>query len=163
MIAYLKKFPSRGIHFLVSAFNLHSDSRSHSGFLFTFGNDTNVIFSKSVKQREISCSSTEAELIALFEACRHLEWFLRLYNELDVNPVVTIYQDNKAVLSMIQSSFLQSNRSRFMNLKFNFIKEFLANHKLTITYLPTALMKADLLTKPVVGSLFQSLVNSILD
>ncbi len=108
--------------------------------LFTFESKSSVIFMNSLKQKCISCSSTESELIARFDALSHS--IVYSFPTKIVRQIV-IYQDNKAAMDMLRSSFLQTVRSRFMHLKFNYVKTFLESLKINVTYLPTNAMLAE--------------------
>ena len=55
-----------------TSFGIHNDGKSHTGIEMAIGKDP--IFVRSSKQRCVSLSSTEAELIALTEAITYLEW-----------------------------------------------------------------------------------------
>ena len=58
---------------------------------------------------------------------------------------------------MIKSDGPFSLRTRHLNIKFFFVKQFVDNHDIIIRYCRTDAMVADLLTKPLIGKTFRKL------
>jgi len=75
------------------------DRKSNSGYLFKFNGGT--ISWVCRKQSCVALSSTEAEYIALAEACQEAVWLRNLledFNEKQEQPTI-IFEDNKAALN----------------------------------------------------------------
>jgi hypothetical protein len=70
---------SMDIHaFFDAGWSVHPDAKSQSGMYFTLGYFGVPIFWKSIKQKMVGRSSTEAELICLFDGIDHLLWMKRV-------------------------------------------------------------------------------------
>ena len=88
----------------------HADLKGHSGIMITIGHYGFPILCKSTKQKVVTRSSTEAELVCLFSGMDIL--------------ALPVYQDNTSTITMayMGKGSAQSN-SKFMDLKYFFIKE----------------------------------------
>lgn len=98
------------------------DRKSNSGYVFkVYGG---VISWCCRKQSCVALSSTEAEFIALAEACQEAIWITRLLSDLDVNigGSFTLYEDNQSCLKMIDNEKF-SNRTKHIDTKYQFIKD----------------------------------------
>jgi hypothetical protein len=119
---------------------------------------------RSSKQKIVSKSSTEAELISLSDGCSQIIWsrdFL-IGQGYDVSAA-TIYQDNMSTISMVKAGKPTSDRSRHINVRYFFIKDRVDSGEIAIQYLPTDEMTADILTKPLVGEKFRKLKAKLLN
>jgi len=63
-----------------ASYGLHTDGRGHSGLVATVGGDP--IFHRSIKQKSVALSSTEAEIIAMSDASTYSHWLTVLFDEL---------------------------------------------------------------------------------
>jgi len=144
------------IGFVDAAYGVHHDYRSHTGAMISLG--TGPVFVKSSKQKINSKSSTEAELVGLSDSASQVIWtrdFLAAQGyELQS---AEIFQDNKSTISMIEKGRSTSEKSRHINIRFFFLKDRISAKEIKITYLPTEMMVADILTKPLQGRLFLEL------
>ena len=61
-----------------ASFATHADAKSHTGCVISFGPTGGPIYCKSVKQKLVSRSSTEAELIALHDMIPQILWIQQL-------------------------------------------------------------------------------------
>ena len=110
-------------------------------------------------------SSTESELIGLDEALLHLLWFRQIMDLLGYpqNPAYA-FQDNKSTIFVCQTGHSKSaGRFKHMAIRYYFIKSLIEDGKVSLKYVPTEQMIADILTKPLVGQLFQTLRSKILN
>lgn len=131
------------------------DRKSNSGFVFkVFGG---VVSWCCRKQTCVALSSTEAELVALAEACQEAIWMQRLLRDLNEKVSSTlIYEVNQSCLKLITNNKF-SNRTKHMDTEFHFIKECVENNTFTLKYCPTEDMLADLLTKPLTATRIKTL------
>lgn len=131
------------------------DRKSNSGYVFkVYGG---VVSWCCRKQSCVALSSTEAEFVALAEACQEAIWIQRLLQDLKVNlSTTTLYEDNQSCLKLITNQKF-SNRTKHMDTKFHFIKECINNNTFILEYCPTDDMLADMLTKPLPTSRLRSL------
>jgi hypothetical protein len=147
--------------FADSSFGVHPDAKSHTGILLSLGQG--AILCKSVKQKIVTKSSTEAELVALSDSSS-LAMFQMLFMQslgFECKPV-TMYQDNMSTIKMAQNGYSNSDRTKHIKIRFFFIKQFLDSGEFEIEHCPTDLMLADLLTKPLQGVKFVNLRDKVL-
>lgn len=139
---------------------VHDDRTSRTGVVITLAGA--VIGAWSGKQKLVSKSSTEAEIIALTDGMSHVLWVsLWLQGQgFDVKPVV-IYQDNESVLALMKAGKKPSQRTKHMDIKYFFAKNRVEIGDITVKHMPTELMLADIMTKPLVGELFRKLANKM--
>jgi hypothetical protein len=141
--------------YIDASYGVHESSgKSHTGCAIVLGLG-GPVFAKSTKQKIVSKSSTEAELIALSDTASQAI-FLRNFVEAqgyDVGPAV-LYQDNMSTMALIKRGGPASERSRHINIRHFWVAERVEAGEVRIEYLPTGDMVANLLTKPVQGAQF---------
>lgn len=121
------------------------DRKSYTGFCFVMSGS--AISWQSRKQRVTALSSTEAEYVALAEACREAIYLRELLYELTGSLVkINLKCDNQSALKMATNHQCH-NRSKHIDVKHHFVRETVKSEKVEISYLPTNEMPADLLTK----------------
>lgn len=122
--------------------------KSNSGYVFFFNGG--VIGWACRKQGCVSLSSTEAEFIALSDACQEIAWLRRLLSDIhiDCKEPTLLYEDNQSCLKLIKEEKF-SNRTKHIDTKFHFVKDYMDKGVVKCEYCPTGLMVADLLTKPL--------------
>ena len=119
---------------------------------------------KSSKQRIVSMSSTESELISLSDGINYLIGLKNFIKELKIKiNDINIYQDNQSTIQLVNNEFPKSQRTKHINIKYFGIKEKLNNNNLTLQYKKTTEMIADIVTKPVQGNMFKQLSNKLLN
>ena len=125
------------------------DSRkSTSGSVFIFSGG--AISWSSKKQPIVVQSTVEAEFVALSFAVREAIWLRQLCFDTDVSigEAVTIGVDNQGCIAISEQDRL-SERSKHIDLKFHFVKDHVKEGTIVLEYIPTDLMAADILTKPL--------------
>jgi hypothetical protein len=133
-----------------AAYGVHTDAKSHSGIYITLG--LGPILWKSIKQKCVTRSSCEAELVALSELASLAIWvrdILRECGELDVRTPVRIMEDNKAAIDLVTNGASTSDRSRHVHIRNCFVAQFVASGVFEISHCPTEYMIADIFTKPL--------------
>lgn len=142
--------------FIDAAYGVHSDSgKSHTGCVIVLG-DGGPIYAKSCKQKIVTKSSTEAELVGLSDTASqaiHTRRFL-IAQGYEMGPA-TIYQDNKSCMALIKRGGPGSERSRHIDIKFFWLSERVTSGEVVIEHLGTEDMFANILTKPVHGAQFE--------
>jgi hypothetical protein len=141
--------------FIDASFATHHDMKSHTGAMITLGNG--AIRSRSSKQRLVSKSSTESELIGLSDELSQVIWTRNFlieqgYNQLPAN----IHQDNKSTMVIAAKGKSNSPRCRHINIRYYFVKDKIATGDVRLTHTGTNDMIADFFTKPLQGELFRS-------
>ena len=132
---------------------VHDNHRSHSGTIISLGKGP--IYQKSGSQRINTKSSTESEIVALSDNSSQVIWsrdFL-ISQGYQIEPAL-IYQDNTSTMSLVKNGKSNSERTKHISTRFYFIKDRVDNHEIRIEHLRTSEMIADILTKPITGSLF---------
>jgi hypothetical protein len=133
--------------------DIHRDSKGHSGLIVSIGGVP--VFHRSTKQKNVSTSAMQAEIVALFDSLPYISWFRDLLAEMGYHqPGPTpVEQDNKSALTLFDGSgHPDSRKTRHYRNKIAFIKEQVEEGLIIPTYVPTESMKADRLTKPFGGA-----------
>lgn len=151
--------PDRDLSLLIyvdASYGVHWDAKSHTGMSISLGKGP--IFAKSSKQRLVSKSSTEAELIGLSDCATQAIWTRNFLEQqgYKVGPA-TVYQDNMSAMHLAANGRSTSERTRHIHVRYYFIKDRVESGKIEIKYMPAKLMIADILTKPLQGELFREL------
>ena len=139
-----------------AAYGVHADGKSHTGSIITLGKG--AVYVKSSKQKLVSKSSTEAELIALSDSSSQVIWtknFIAAQGHSE-RPA-TVYQDNMSTIAMADKGRSTSERTKHIHVRYFFIKDAVERGEIKIVYKPTGQMVADLLTKPLQGEQFRRL------
>ena len=74
-----------------------------------------------------------------------------------------VYQDNTSTIALAEKGRSTSERTRHVHVRYFFVRDRIQAGEIKISYLPTAEMVADLLTKPLQGELFRKLRNKLLN
>jgi len=132
-----------------SSYASHIDLKSHTGATFhvsTQGAPYDVL---THKQSVTADSSTVSETIGVHYSTKNIIWLRSLLNELGytLDPT-TLYCDNKSTLRIISNSG-SSGRSKHIELRYLVVREYISSGSITMDYLPTDDMLADMFTKPL--------------
>ena len=145
-----------------ASFGVHDDGKGHTGVYATLG--VGPIYCKSSKQKSVTASTTESEIVALCDGLPMALW-IRLFlidQGYDVGPII-IYEDNASVLALIDNGRGESHRTRHYKVKYFLIKEHVDEGRVILQYCRTLYMWADMLTKALQGKLLQSMVNATMN
>ncbi len=148
--------------YIDASYGVHPNGRSHTGSMITLGKG--AVHAKSTKQKLVSKSSTESELVALSDEASQVLWtrnFLELQGY-KMKPA-KIFQDNMSTIALADKGRSTSERTRHINVRYFFTKDKVESGELMIEYLPTEEMIADILTKPLQGALFRRLRDQLLN
>ena len=141
-----------------ASFGCHDNGKSHTGVCVSLGDGP--VFVRSVKQRIVTKSSTEAELVALSDEAGvvfHIEEFLSAQG---YKCVSVIGQDNQSTIAMISEKTKESMRTRHIKVRYFWLRERIKRKEINLLYVPTGKMLADMLTKPMQGNMFRSFLNN---
>lgn len=121
--------------------------RSTTGFVFKYGGGAITWASK--RQGVVTMSTAEAEYTAASAAAREAIWLRGLLHALGVGiDCVPLYSDSQAAIAIAKNPSI-SARTKHIDVRLHFIRERTAARDLELSYVPTAEMLADPLTKPV--------------
>jgi hypothetical protein len=144
-----------------ASFATHMDGKSHSGVIILVGGV--CVFFSSRKQKCVSKSPTEAELIALSDNVGLVELFHEFLGfvlncKVDV-PI--IYQDNTSVISLVTIGG-GVTRTKHLRARMCLVKEVVDEKRMKIKHVLTADMIADGLTKALEGNGFDLFAANVL-
>jgi hypothetical protein len=145
-----------------ASYGVHADGKSHTGVNITLGRG--AVYVRSGKQKIVSKSSTESELIGLSDSLSQAVWtrdFL-LGQGYTMGPAI-VYQDNMSAIALAAKGRSTSDRTRHIHIRYFFVKDRVDSGEVSIEYKPTKLMLADLLTKPLQGDLFRAMRKELLN
>jgi hypothetical protein len=104
------------------------------------GDKGSNIHSRSIKQKCVSRSSTEAELIALQDAVDHSRQITGIMNELGYKTNITAWQDNMSAIKIIESD-RDTERSKHMSIRIASLREQISELGIIIAYLPQSVRR----------------------
>jgi hypothetical protein len=152
--------------YIDASFTMHEDGKSQSGCMTFLGNT--LVHEGCRKQKLITKNSTEVELVALAHYVLEGELikdFLMDLGHLMSDDLVTnvhhVYQDNTSTITIVKTGGGKA-RSKCTRVRQEYIKEHLDTGELDISYVKTADMLADMLTKPLGGELSHNIVKKVL-
>jgi hypothetical protein len=153
------------ICYVDAAYDVHYNSLGHSGCVIYLSNPGGPIYFKSTKQKLVSRSSTEAELNAVYDNLPQCIWLKGLLTEIlnkdDVN--IIIYQDNKSTIELMNKGQYLIGKAKHQILRYNYINQQLKENRISINYIGTEDMIADIYTKPLEGTQFIYLRSKLLN
>ena len=144
-----------------ASYGTHADRKSHTGTVLNLGRA--FICGYSRKQRINTKSSCEAELVGVSDGVNPAIGVMNfMINQGYEARPVTLMQDNKSTIKMIESGKSNSERSRHIDIRFYFVNDRVKNGDVRVEYLRTEEMIADMLTKPIQGQRFRFLRDKIM-
>jgi hypothetical protein len=133
--------------------------RSTRGFLVYLGE--NLMNWKSKRHRSVATSTTCAEVEALYHGVLDSEWIRNFLNELGMRTAVSEwFCDNQAAVAIVNSS-KNVDKVRHELVKIHYIREKINNELVTVEYVPTDEMIADMLTKQLPRNQFKECRNEL--
>jgi hypothetical protein len=125
------------------------------------------------KQRHVTISSTEAELVSLSAGCMDLRWLQHMMKPLVFPDQVvtknsttglktTVYVDNRSCKCIAENSSI-SNRTKHIDIRHFYVRELYAQKLISIVWIPSTDNLADIFTKAITStSLFLKLRGQIM-
>jgi uncharacterized protein YbaR (Trm112 family) len=146
-----------------ASYAVHPDMRGHSGGTMSLGHGS--VYSTSTKQKLVTRSSTECELVGVHDVMPQIEW-TRLFLEAqgcDISDHV-LYQDNMSAMLLEKNGrALSSKRTKHINLRYFYVKDTIDSGQLRVEHSPPEEKLADFFTKPLQGALFRKLRDKIMN
>jgi len=135
------------------------DRKRTSGGCFYVG--TNLVAWMSRKQASISLSTAKAEYIATGSCCTQLLWMKKLLCDYGfTQDTMVIHCDNTSAIN-ISKNPVHHSRTKHINIRHHFIRDLVESREVALMFIPTENQFADILTKPLDGSRFESLRKAI--
>jgi len=155
--------PIQMIFTVDSSYGTHSDLKSHTGYTGQLHHTSGAIISGSTKQTITADSSTAAEYIGAHLACKEIQWMYSFLTEAEGHPPLPaiLFIDNQSTIKMLNNK-CNSGKTKHINLRYNILRELVAEGIIIIKYLPTEHMTSDTLTKALGPSQFNILSDYLL-
>lgn len=100
------------------------------------------------KQRSVALSKNESEYMGLFDASKKAIYLRGFLEELEMRIVepTPIFNDNQGAIKLAGNPVYHA-RSKHIDVRYHFVRESLTNGLISVNYVPTDQMLADILTK----------------
>ena len=136
--------------------------RGHTGATMSMGNGS--IFSGSWKQKMVTRSSTESEVVGVHDVLPQILWTKKFLEDQGLTIKETVlYQDNMSSMLLERNGRQSSTkRTKHMDIRYFYVSDHIRNKTLSLKHCPTEEMLADYFTKPLQGALFARLRNHIM-
>jgi hypothetical protein len=137
------------------------DARSRSGIACIVC--AGVVATKSSWQTLTTLCTPEAELVTMCEALVIALGCKNFYESIGVTvPPIHLMEDNKTAIDYANYGGPIHTRTRYIAVKYYFVKQHIDSGEVIVIYCPTREMLADLMTKSVTGALFVELRDGLL-
>jgi len=142
--------------YIDAGYGVHETGESRSGLVITL-NGTPVLC-KTTRQRIVTKSSTEAELVALSDGLTDVIWCREFIQSAGFElPATRVGEDNTSVLTLLEERKFGTARTKHINVRYFFICDRIASGELVMVYVRTKEQLADILSKALMGQQFQVL------
>ena len=146
--------------YMDASYGVHMDGKSHSGGVILFGGGP--VYVNSRKQKIVTRSSWEAEIVAASDGGTQVLWTVQLLRELGFTAMkALLHQDNKGAIQSMEKGGPSGATTRHINIRYFWIKEQITEGTIKLVWVPTDRMLADGLTKPLQGTKFVEFRNSL--
>jgi hypothetical protein len=129
----------RDVHLLVyvdASYEVHVDGKSHTGVTISLGLGT--VHVRSSKQKIVTKSSTEAELVGLSGSLGQVIWSRDfLVGQAYIMRPADVFQDNLSTMALAAKGRSTSERTRHIHIRYFFVKNRVASGEVCIKYMPT--------------------------
>lgn len=130
------------------------DRKSISGYVIMYKGGT--IAWATRKQQITVTSSTEAEFVSACAMVKELVYLKSFIENLTGKTVkATVYSDNQGAIQLIKNGIF-NRRSKHIKVKFHYVCEVYQEKKIEIKYIPTDQQLADVFTKPLGSTKFET-------
>ena len=145
-----------------ASYAAHDDMKGHTGATLSLGKGG--IYSGLWKQRLVARSSTESELVGVYDVLPQVLWMKQFLEEQGwLNSATVVYQDNTSSILLERNRRSSSTkRTKHTNIRYFYVTEQIQKKAIHVTHCPTEEMIGDFFTKPLQGSLFIKMRNYIM-
>ncbi|XP_054797612.1 secreted RxLR effector protein 161-like [Prosopis cineraria] len=138
------------------------ERRSTSSYTFLLNNG--AICWSSKKQTCIALHSMEAKFVACTAVVQEAMWLKRFIEHLGFGNesinLVLIHCDNTAAITYTKDPKYHS-KTKHVDIKYNFVRDYIAQKVITVQYISMKCMIADPLTKPIAKEIFEKHVRAL--
>ncbi len=138
-----------------ASYAVHEDMKSHTGGAIFLG--IGAFICKSTKQKLVTKSSMEAEVVAASDYLPNTIWWLMFLDAQGhiVNDKI-FNQDNQSAMHLATNGRASARpKSRHIDIRHFFVTGRIKTEKLSLQHCPTDKMLANFFTKPIQGALFR--------
>jgi hypothetical protein len=120
----------------------------------------------STKQRCVATSTTKSEYIALSNTSKQAQWIRALLKELQYTQYlgntleVPIFSDNQGCIALAKDPIAHS-QTKHIDVRYHYIRQLVTFGKVTVKYISTKDMVADILTKPLRYTVFYHFIQGL--
>ncbi|KAG8480197.1 hypothetical protein CXB51_024909 [Gossypium anomalum] len=116
-----------------------------TGYVFTIGGC--AISWKATLQTTVALSTTEAEYMAITEACKEAIWLKGLFSELDEDlQISTVFCDSQSVIFVTKDQMF-NERTKHIDVRYHFVRDIIACGDIVVSKISTHENPADMMTK----------------
>ena len=142
-------------------------SRSHIGYIFTYGNT--VISRRSVKKTMVVTSSNHSEILSMHEAIQECVWLRSMIQHIKKscelssikNKPTVLYEDNVACIAQVKGGYIKGDQTKHISPKFLYTHELHNNGEINVQQIRSSDNLIDLCTKALPTTTFKKLVHQI--
>ena len=117
----------------------------------------NLVIWMSKKQNSISLSTAKAEYIAAGSCCSQLLWMKKFLSDYGITQdTMVVYCDNSSAINIFKNP-IQHSKTKHIEIKYHFIRDLVERKIVALEYIPTKRRNADIFTKPLDRSKFETL------
>ena len=133
-----------------------NDRKSRSGSILFLNNGHALWISR--KQPCTTTSTTESEYVAASLTCKEVVWARRLLHDSGFSQTTPtpLFYDNQSAIRLVQNPEFHK-RTKHIDVVYHLIRKIQAQGEITVSYVPTRLQLADILTKALTPETFQKL------
>ena len=115
----------------------------------------------SKKQNSVSLSTVEAEYIAARSCYSQLLWIKKVLTDYGISQdTMVIYCDNSSAID-ISKNPVQHSKTKHIEIRYHFIRDLVEKKIMCLEYILTECQNADIFTKPLDRSKFETLLKVI--
>ncbi|KAG8491014.1 hypothetical protein CXB51_014181 [Gossypium anomalum] len=119
--------------------------RSLTGYVFTIGGC--AISWKATLQTTVALSNTEAEYMAITEACKEAIWLKGLFSELNEDlQISTVFCDSQSAIFLTKDQMFHE-RTKHIDVRYHFVRDIIARGDIVVSKISTHENPADMMTK----------------
>ena len=135
------------------------DRKSTLEGCFYLGN--NLVSWMSKKQNSVSLSTAKVEYIAVGSCCAQLLWMKKLFHDYGISQdTMCVFCDNTIAINLSKNS-VQHSKPKRIKIRYHFIRDLVEEKVVWLEFNNTDNKKANIFTKPLDGSWFESLRKTI--
>ena len=110
---------------------------------------------KATLQPVVAMSTTEAEYMAIAEACKESVWLKGLFAELcGIDSCIGLFCDSQSAICLTKDQMFHE-RTKHIDVKYYYVRDVISQGKLKVCKISTLDNPADMMTKPVPVAKFE--------